>query len=92
MFDWSAETVRAGTGSYLALELGEGIQGGVVEHRRRAAMWLPYVEVIDIAEATARARQLGAAVTLEPREGPAGWRSMLVTPDGGEVSLWQPKI
>ena len=36
-------------------------------------------------------RRLGAAVRLEPREGPAGWRSVLATRDGGEIALWQPK-
>jgi uncharacterized protein len=92
LFGWSAERVRAGNGSYLALELGDGIEGGVTEHSRRMPMWLPYVEVADIAEATERARRLGAAVTLDPREGPAGWRSMLVAPDGGEIALWQPKL
>jgi hypothetical protein len=38
---------------------------------------VPYVEVSEIAEATARARKLGASVLLEPREGPAGWRSVV---------------
>jgi hypothetical protein len=28
---------------------------------------------------------------LEPREGPAGWRSVLASSDGGEIALWQPK-
>jgi uncharacterized protein len=92
LFDWSVETVRAGTRSYLALELSEGIQGGVVAHDSQAAGWLPYVAVSDIEAATERARRLGAAVTLEPREGPAGWRSVLAIPAGGEVALWQPKM
>jgi hypothetical protein len=34
---------------------------------------------------------LGASVVLSPREGPAGWRSVLAIPAGGEVALWQPK-
>jgi hypothetical protein len=33
-------------------------------------VWLPYVEVADVREATERARVLGATVALEPREGP----------------------
>ena len=35
--------------------------------------------------------QLGASVLLAPREGPAGWRSVVATPDGGEIAFWQPK-
>jgi predicted enzyme related to lactoylglutathione lyase len=91
LFGWSAETVRAGPGSYLALELGVGIGGGVVEREHERPGWLPYVEVADIAVAMERARLLGAAVTLEPREGPAGWRSVLAVPAGAQVALWQPK-
>ena len=52
---------------------------------------MPYVEVSEIAEATARARKLGASVLLEPREGPAGWPSVVATPSGGELAFWQPK-
>ena len=92
MFGWSAEAFRTGAGSYLMLELGQGIQGGVVECDRGPAGWLPYAEVSDIDQAVERARTLGADITLEPREGPAGWRSELAVPDGAEIALWQPKL
>jgi uncharacterized protein len=54
-------------------------------------LWLPYVEVDRIDAATDRARELGASVRLSPREGPAGCRSVVGTPAGGEIALWQPK-
>ena len=38
-----------------------------------------------------RARRCDAAVLLDPREGPAGWRSAVVTAAGGEIAFWQPK-
>ena len=44
-----------------------------------------------IASATERARELGADVLLEPREGPAGWRSVVSAPAAGEIAFWQPK-
>jgi len=88
---WRAERVDAGCGSYLALELGGEIGGGIVECETRRPLWLPYVEVAEIGEATDRARALGARVLLEPREGPAGWRSVVVTPAGAEIAFWQPK-
>jgi predicted enzyme related to lactoylglutathione lyase len=44
-----------------------------------------------VHEATERARRLGATVLLEPREGPAGLRSVVAVPDGAEVAFWQPK-
>jgi predicted enzyme related to lactoylglutathione lyase len=91
LFGWQAETLHAGALSYLALEVGGCIQAGVVEHDGPRASWLPYVEIADIAEVTDRGRLLGASVMLEPREGPGGWRSILATPAGGEIALWQPK-
>jgi predicted enzyme related to lactoylglutathione lyase len=87
---WGTERIEAGSGAYLALGLG-GIGGGVVECKVPRPLWLPYVEVVEIAEATDRARRLGASVLLDPREGPAGWRSVVSSPTGGEIALWQQK-
>ena len=91
LFSWRAERIDVSSGTYQALELGEGIDGGVVECPTRRPIWLPYVEVPDVREVTEQGRRLGATVPLEPREGPAGWRSVLVAPSGGEIALWQPK-
>ena len=91
LLGWHPERVAAGDGSYLALEMGNGLGGGVVECKTRRPLWLPYVEVAAIDRATERARELGAGVLLEPREGPAGWRSVVAGRAGGEVALWQPK-
>src|SRR4051794_23877815 len=88
---WRTEQIVAAGGSYLALELGRGLGGGIVECETRRTLWLPYVEVAEIGAATERARQLGASVALEPREGPAGWRSVIATPTSGEIAFWQPK-
>ena len=43
-------------------------------------------------EVTERACGLGAAVVLEPREGPVGWRSVLAVPSGARIALWQSKV
>jgi predicted enzyme related to lactoylglutathione lyase len=88
---WRPEWIETRAGSYLSLELGDGLGGGIVECATRRPVWIPYVEVSEIAGATGRARKLGASVLLEPREGPAGWRSVVVTPCGGELAFWQPK-
>jgi predicted enzyme related to lactoylglutathione lyase len=88
---WPAERVDTGSGSYLALGLGGGIGGGIVECATERALWLPYVEIAGIGEATDRARALGATVLLEPREGPAGWRSVVAAPAGAQLAFWQPK-
>src|SRR5262249_50742480 len=88
---WRPERIHAGRGSYLALDLGDRVGGGVVECATRQPIWLPYVSVPEIRRATERARDLGADVLLEPREGPAGWRSVVADPSGGELAFWQPK-
>jgi predicted enzyme related to lactoylglutathione lyase len=88
---WRPGRIDAAGGSYLTLDLGNGLGGGVVECDTGRPLWLPYVEVRDVAAATDRASDLGAAVLLGPREGPAGWRSVVATPAGGEVAFWQPK-
>jgi predicted enzyme related to lactoylglutathione lyase len=91
LFGWRAERVAVDGASYYCLGLGDGIEGGVVERATGRALWLPYVEVADIAEVTERARDLGASMLLEPREGPAGWRSVVAPPSGAEIALWEPK-
>jgi predicted enzyme related to lactoylglutathione lyase len=88
---WRAEQIDTANGLYLALELGAGLGGGIVECGTQRPVWLPYIEVTRIDEATDLARGLGASVLLEPREGPAGWRSVVASPEGGEIAFWQPK-
>ena len=91
LLGWRCETVNLSHGSYLALDLGGRLGGGIVECRTNRPTWMPYVEVDDVFALTARARELGASVLLEPREGPAGWRSVVADRASGEIALWQPK-
>jgi uncharacterized protein len=91
LLGWRPELIEVAERSYLALDLGEGPTGGIVECGTERALWLPYVSVPDIVAVTEWARRLGAEVALEPREGPAGWRSVVAVPGGGEIALWQSK-
>ncbi len=88
---WQPARADAGTRSYQVLEWGAELGGGVVECGTRRALWLPYVEVPDIVQATERACSMGAQVRLGPREGPTGWRSVLSVTDAGEIAFWQAK-
>ena len=88
---WPTQEVSTTAGSYQAMDPGPGLSGGVVECATPRPLWLPYVEVASIAAATDRAGELGAKVLLSPREGPAGWRSVVSAPAGGEIAFWQPK-
>jgi predicted enzyme related to lactoylglutathione lyase len=91
LLDWRTERIECPWGSYHALALGDGLDGGVVECPTRRAGWLPYAAVDRVGATTERARELGATVLLEPREGPVGWRSVVWTPASGPVALWQRK-
>jgi predicted enzyme related to lactoylglutathione lyase len=91
LLQWRTQEIRHGRGCYRTLELGGELGGGIVECGTGRPLWLPYVEVSEITTATDRALRLGASVLLEPREGPAGWRSVVGTPEAGEIALWQQK-
>lgn len=88
---WRDERVVTAAGSYTALELGGSVSGGIVECPIPHPLWLPYIQVDDIRGASDRAQALGARMLLTPREGPGGWRSVVASPPGGEIALWQPK-
>jgi predicted enzyme related to lactoylglutathione lyase len=88
---WRPEQIETRHGSYLALETGSPLGAGIVECQTRRPIWLPYVKVPDVNASTEAARLLGAAVLLDAREGPAGWRAVIATPTGGELAFWQPK-
>jgi predicted enzyme related to lactoylglutathione lyase len=91
LLGWRPERVATRAGAYLALEWGGDVDGGIVECATERPVWLPYVEVPEVRAATERALDLGAAVLLEPREGPGGWRSVVATPAAGEIAFWQHK-
>jgi uncharacterized protein len=91
LLDWKPERIETRHGCYLGLGLGREFGGGIVGCDTDRSLWLPYVEVDSVASVTAQARRLGAGILLSPREGPAGWRSVIAAPDGGEIALWQSK-
>ncbi len=88
---WREEQIDTAFGCYHALEFGGHVGGGIVACDISRPMWLPYVEVDRVDRATDRAVTLGATVLLAPREGPAGWRSVVATPEGGEIAFWRQK-
>jgi uncharacterized protein len=88
---WRIEQVEAGHRTYHVLDWGGTLEGGMVECSTSRPLWIPYLEISQIDAATELARRFGASVLLEPREGPAGWRSVVAVPDGGEIGFWQSK-
>jgi predicted enzyme related to lactoylglutathione lyase len=88
---WRPERIETRHGSYLALDVGSGIGGGIVQCPTDRPLWLPYSRCRRSARRPTAPRGLGARVLLEPREGPAGWRSVVATRDAAEIAFWQPK-
>ena len=91
LLGWRPQRIQSADTSYQSLDLAPELSGGIVECGTERALWLPYVEVASVAAATSQAVTLGASLTLSPREGPAGWRSVVTSPAGGEIAFWQMK-
>ena len=82
---WRTERIDAARAPTWRSGSGDGAQrrrGRVRDRSGRCGC--PTSRSPDVAAATERARALGASVLLEPREGPAGWRSVVAAPAGGE--------
>src|SRR5262249_48194288 len=52
LLGWRPERVEAAGRTYLALDIGEGPGGGVVECGTERPLWLPYVAVPDVGHST----------------------------------------
>lgn len=90
LLGWRAQRVHAGRASYLTLGSCGPLGAGVVGCEAARPVWLPYVAVQTLDETAERACALGASVLLGPRGGPHGRRTVLSTPAGGELGLWEP--
>jgi predicted enzyme related to lactoylglutathione lyase len=91
LLGWRSEEVGPAESAYVALGVGDRISGGIVECGTSSPQWLPYVVVDRLERATERATELGACTLLGPREGPAGWRTVIAAPAIGALALWQLK-
>ncbi len=94
LFDWKLNDMDMGGGmTYTLIEVGEGTGGGMMKHPMPGApsAWLAYVNVDNVAAATAAAASLGATILREVTEVPnAGSFSIIVDPTGAMLGLWQP--
>src|SRR5947207_686896 len=95
LFDWKLEDMPMGpAGNYTMIGVGSGTGGAMLKHPVPGApsAWLAYVQVDDIAAATAKAKSLGATVMKDVTEVMgAGWLSIIIDPTGAALGLWKPK-
>jgi predicted enzyme related to lactoylglutathione lyase len=86
LFGWRPRPVPAARSTYLALDVG--CSAGLVECGSPSPVWVPYIEVDDVACSLRRARDLGAEQLLGPRTGPDGRRAVL-RGALGDLALWE---
>lgn len=94
LFNWELKDEPMPSGTYTMIKVGTGTGGGMMKNPVPGApsMWLAYVDVDDINAATAKARSLGATVTLDVTEvGGYGWMSIITDPTGAALGLWKTK-
>jgi uncharacterized protein len=91
LFGWEFEDLATGDkGTYSICRLRGKAVAGLYDQAERDE-WGSYLKVEDVDRATARARELGAEVLVEPFEAPGGGRVATVRDRGGaSVSLSRP--
>jgi predicted enzyme related to lactoylglutathione lyase len=94
LFDWNLEDMPMADMTYTLIKVGEGTGGGMMKNPMPNApsMWVPYVDVDDLAAATAKAKSLGATVHKENVPvGDHGSFSIISDPTGSMLGLWHQK-
>jgi predicted enzyme related to lactoylglutathione lyase len=91
LFDWDLEDVQMPDMTYTMIKVGEGTGGGLFKNPMPggSSVWVPYVNVDDLAAATAKAKSLGATVHKENVDVQGhGAFSIISDPTGAMLGLW----
>lgn len=93
VFGWDAKTSDSGGGmEYTEWQLGGKSVGGAMEMMPMVpaevpSYWLVYFGTDDVDGTTAKAKELGGQVLLEPTDFPGGRSSVLMDPQGASFAL-----
>jgi predicted enzyme related to lactoylglutathione lyase len=94
LFGWAAEVIPdPQAGGYGMFKLGGKEVAGVgpTQDPNQPTAWLPYIMVSDAAAVSAKAKDAGGTVAMEPMEVMgAGTMGIIVDPSGATFGLWQP--
>jgi len=93
LFGWKLEDVPMGPDTYTTIDVGEGTGGGITRNPDASGRpwWLAYVSVDNVAEATKKAKSLGATIKTDVTEIPnVGTFSIIADPTGAVLALWTP--
>jgi len=91
---WKLEETPMPTGAYTMIRLDKSNGGGIMKHPMpgQPSIWIPYIQVEDLAGDTAKAKALGGTVIRDVTEIPGmGSFSIILDPTGAAIGLWQAK-
>ena len=91
LFDWQFDDDTVAGDPYIEIDTGGEAAGGIVKNPVSAdpSAWIPYVAVDDVADATQKARSLGATIWKGATDIPGhGTYSIIADPTGAVLGLW----
>jgi hypothetical protein len=91
---WKLEDMPMPEGTYTMVRIENGIGGGMMKHPMpgQPSIWIPYIQVEDLAADTAKAASLGGTVIKGVTEIPGmGSFSIILDPTGAAIGLWKTK-
>ena len=95
LLEWELKDTDMGPGgTYTTIGVGEGTGGGMMKHPMEGApsLWIPYILVDSVADATKKARQLGGTIIKENVPVPnMGAFSLITDPTGATFGLWEAR-
>ncbi|MDZ4323350.1 MAG: VOC family protein [Alphaproteobacteria bacterium] len=80
--------------SYIEIDAGEGPCAGIAQgENKNVSQWIPFVNVTDIHEYTAKAEKLGAKIIVPITDlgGDEGFYSVFIDPTGAVLGLYAPR-
>lgn len=93
LFDWQLNDEKTNQGdTYTLIGVGEGTAGGMFQQpdKNAPSAWIPYVDVDNLQDSTAKAQKLGASILMEVTPVPnMGAFSIIKDPTGAVLGLWQ---
>ena len=91
LFGWKFDELPIPGMQYAQVTTGDAKPAGAMNDADVPPMWLTYINVDDVAQATERARSLGAKVLTPKTEvKEMGWFTVIDDPTGARLALWEP--
>ncbi len=93
MFKWKLEDMKTEGPKYTMIDTGSRQTGGGMQVKQMPegpTSWLPYVEVDDVKKSIAKAKKLGANVSVEYMPIPGmGAFGIFTDPTGATLGVWE---